>query len=166
MANDLSGVQVGQPAAAPAKPALPSPFADVAAGTVPAVSLAPIQDGKTDAAQAFVVANFDSLAESGLDYHEVPDTSESVIYNPSKITEAQINEAVKAGKLHEIAPLATDLKPLGGDPAAVDAPVAPLSNAVVNGNAGSLETARVKNLTPAPKNTPNPVPGALAKRAV
>lgn len=173
MAQELANASVSpQAPAAPAPAALPSPFADVAAGSVPAVSLAPIQGGKTNAAQEFVVSNLDSLSEAGLDYHEVAETSESVIFNPSKITPAQIDEAVAAGKLHEIAPLATDLKPIGGaapQGAPQGAPqvapqAAPLANATVSsGNNAALGGARLKNATAKP--SPDPVK-SLSKRAL
>jgi hypothetical protein len=172
MANELAGAQVGAPQtpAAPAAPqGLPSPFADVASGALSAISLAPIQGEQPDPAQAFAVENFDGLANAGLDYHEIPETNESVIFNPDKITTKQIEEAYEAGNLHEIAPLVTDLVPVGGAAApgaelAPGAPAGPLQGATAGG--GALQGARLRNVAPAPKNAPNPVPGVLAKRAL
>jgi hypothetical protein len=134
--NELSGASVGpQTPQAPAAPSLPSPFLDVANGLVPAISLAPIEGKKTDPAQEYAVSNLDELSASGIEYHEIADTNESVFFNPSKISAEQIDEAYKAGKLHEIAPLARDLKPIGAptEPAAPAQAQAPLSGASVGG---------------------------------
>lgn len=175
MANELSGVSVdgpAAPAAQPAAPELPSPFADVAQGTVPAVSLAPIEGQKMDPAQQFVLDQFDALPAAGLDYHDIPETHISVIFNPGKVTIDDIEAAYKAGTLDQLAPQVRDLKPVGAAPAAPGnelAAPAPaqgaLSGASAVANPG-LGAARARNLAPAPKNAPNPVPGQLAKRAI
>lgn len=155
-------------------PQFPSPFADVLAGSVPAVSLAPLHGSKTDPAQEFVVSNFEELTNAGLDYHETPD-NHSVLFNPKVISADQIDKADKAGELFRLAPLVKDLAqpgaetapeaaPQGQAPAAAPAPAGPLAGMQVTDP--KIKTARLKNLAPAPTNQPNPVPGQLAKRAI
>lgn len=155
---------------APAAPAVPSPFADVLAGQIPAVSLAPITGQKTDPAQEFVVTHLDELSEAGLDYHETPD-NHSVMFNPKKISAKEIDEADKAGKLFEIAPLVTDLKLPGmAAPAEASEATPAAAGGVLSGASvptdGKLKTARLRNVAPAPTTAPNPVPGVLGKRAI
>jgi hypothetical protein len=169
MANELAGAQVGPPQQAPqaAAPAIPSPFADVAQGSVPAVALAPIEGDKTDPAQKYAVENLESLAKAGIEYHEIADTAESVFFNPAKLSVEQIEEAYKAGKLHEIAPLVTDLAPVAGPAPAegeLSAPAAgsaPLAGSTAG--SGALQGVRLKNATAPVKNGPV---GALSKRAI
>lgn len=174
MANELAGATVASPQPAPlaAAPSLPSPFADIASGAMPAITLAPIEDQKTDPAQEFTVANFDALAAAGIEYHEIPESSESVLFNPSKVTPEQINEAYAAGKLHELAPVVRDLAGVGTTvaPEGAGAPTATQSGPLAGATAGAptdgaLKTARLRNVAPAPQNAPNPVPGQLAKRS-
>lgn len=157
------------PDGAPAPAAFPSPFSEVISGALPAVSLAPISDRKTDPAQEFVVSNLDELTAAGLDYHELKD-NHSVLFNPAKITAAQLDEADKAGKLFEIAPLVHDLAAPGG---AAEAPVSapPGAGPLAGATAGApvnraLQTDRLAGLAPAPTGAPNPVPGQLARRAI
>lgn len=169
--NELAGASVAPQEPAPeAAPSLPSPFLDVSEGKVPGVLLPPINDGQMSPAQEFVVSNFNTLMDSGLDYYEREDTAESVIFNPKKITEKQIQEAWEAGALADLIPVVQDLAPVGQPAAAgeIQAPAsasAPLSGATVSPNR-SLETARLKNVSPAPKNAPNPVPNQLGRRAI
>lgn len=175
---------------APAGPAgLPSPFADVVAGSVPAVSLAPIVGGRGDPTQEWVVGNFEALLGSGLEYAELPDAV-SVFFNPKLTTAEDLKAADKAGKLAEIAPPAVEI----GKPPAVPAPAAPapaqtpalaapptpipapsspsgaLSGATATPsapNAAKLAGIRARNAAPAKPNTPSGGPlGALSKRAV
>ena len=87
---------------------LPRPFADIVAGTLPAVSLAPIVHRQTDEAQEYVVSNFIQLGEAGLGYHELK-SNHSVLFNPTKISTEQIDAAEEAGKLYEVAPLVREL---------------------------------------------------------
>ncbi len=165
MANELADVSVSAPQGplvAPAAPAeaapveFPSPFADILAGKVGAVSLAPIENEDMDPVQAYTVENLEKLGAAGANYWEAPGTLESVIFNPDVVTEQQLEEAAKAGKLQEIAPRATDLAPVGAPAPAPGTELAPqevagpLAGASVN--SGSLERARVKNLTPPPPN--------------
>lgn len=171
--NELAGASVApQTVPAEAAPSLPSPFLDVSEGKVPGVTLPPINDGQMNPVQEFVVSNFNAVMDAGLDYYEFEDTAESVIFNPQKITEKELQAARDAGTLYEIAPVVQDLAPIGQPaPAAADsiqapaAASAPLSGATVTPNR-SLETARLKNVAPAPKNAPNPVPNQLGRRAI
>lgn len=171
------------PVAAPQAPApsIPSPFAEVSKGLLPAVSLAPVLDGTPDPAQEFIISNFPNLSDLGLEYLEFPDAS-SAVYNPSSISEKDLQTAFESGTLAEVAPPAN--APLAAPeaaPAAPDALAAPaappaaspgaLAGATAQPAAGSpvdqsLQAARLKNLAPAPRAAPNPVPGQLARRAV
>jgi len=177
MPDALANATVGGPAApeaAPAAPQLPSPFSDVLAGTVPAVSLAPIHGRKTDPAQEFVVQNMDELAQAGIDYHELPD-HHSVLFNPAKISSEQLDSADKAGKLFDVAPLVTklgastganaDLAPAGASPAQpVSGPA--LAGATATGPVeGKLKSARLRAAAAPAIGAGDPV-SALSKRAV
>jgi hypothetical protein len=181
MANELAGMTVADPSVpapapaemAPAELEIPSPLADVVAGSIPGVTLPPIE-GQPTPLQEFVVANFQRLNESGLEYFELPDLS-SVVYNPDVITEADLPAAAEDGSLAQITPLAADFGPIaapapaaGAPPAAVAAP--PQASGALSGARVApdrkLETARLKNAAPAPRAAPNPVVGQLAKRAI
>lgn len=168
------------PPAPPASP-IPSPFDEVAAGKLPAVLLPPVFGERISDAQEFVLANFKNLNELGLDYVELSDNS-SVVFNPQLIDEKKIESAFKEGTLPQLVPLVESLGPI--QPPAEAAPAAPaappeeapppdtsLAGATV-GPAGpapggdALQTTRVKNLAPAPRAAPNPVPNQLGRRAV
>jgi len=172
--NELAGASVApQNAPAEAAPSIPSPFVDIVEGKVPGVTLPPINDGQMSPAQEFVVSNFNALMDAGLDYYEFEDTAESVIFNPQKISEQQLKEAREAGTLGELLPLASDLAPLGQPADAGAAPQGPAPSASPAPLAGmtvapnkSMETARLRNVAPAPKNAPNPVPNQLGRRAI
>lgn len=180
MANELASAQVSPQAAPQAEPpagsGFPSPLADVEAGSVPAISMAPIREGKMDEIQKFTVENFDAILQSGLEYHDLPD-AHSVLFNPKLISIEQIEAADKAGKLFEVAPLAKGL----GTPATAQAPSAEAQPAPAASNAGplsgatvsapvpankGLESARIKASRPAPATGSNPVPNQLGRRAL
>lgn len=166
------------PAAAPALAQLPSPIADVHAGTIAAISLAPITGRKTDPLQEFVVQNLDEISAAGVDYHELPD-KHSVLYNPTKVTPEQLDTADKAGKLFELAPLARELgalptgpaaqSPQDGQPALSTASAgpasAPASASAPSGGSKKLQTARLRNMASATIGTSDPL-GSLSQRAV
>lgn len=186
MPNELAGEALPAPnaplapQAAPAEaPAfqLPSPFADVVAGTIPGVTVPPIVQGKTDQLQEFVVSNLDEIMASGLDMHETDDAM-TVFFNPSKVTPEQIDKAAKAGKLLELFPAAAQAAQAAAAPA--EAPVeaapaaGPLAGATVappaaagapNQRLMGAQATALKSLTPSPIR-PNPVPDQLAKRPV
>lgn len=171
----------GQPLAPPAPTPvarLPSPISDVQSGSVPAISLAPIQGKKTDPLQEFVVQNLDEISAAGVDYHELPD-HHSVLFNPAKITPAQIDAADKAGKLFEVAPLARALGPLNvatetgsqaaqmpppGQPALSMSAAAP-TGTVHSGGGKKLQTARLKTAAASVVGSSDPL-GSLSQRAV
>lgn len=161
---DTLATSSAAPAATPAAaPQFPSPFADVAAGTVPAISLAPIENRKTDEAQEFAVQNLDALKDAGVEYFELSD-AHSVFFNPAKISLEQIEAADKVGKLFEVAPLAKTLTPVAtaAAPAPVAAPASPLatSQAVVPPGRAGGQLAR--SLVSGGVNDPV---GALSSRA-
>jgi hypothetical protein len=165
--------------AQPAAPAaLPAPFDAVAAGQLPAVSLPPIEGETVGPLAEFVISNLDTLLAAGLDYHETKDNL-SVFFNPKVVTEEAIQKAEKEGTLLEIAPLADQAvsspppaeagAPSAAAAPAPTAPAAPLAGAQAQAAPRSdrkLQTARIRNLKPAPAGAPNPVPGQLAKRAL
>jgi hypothetical protein len=180
-ADPLAGVPAGLEAPqAPAAPvALPSPLDAVQAGQLPAVSLTAFAEG--DPLHEFVVANFNALPDLGLDYAEFEGTDGvSAIFNPAKITEADLKAAYKAGKLEQVAPPAAAAMEAAAAPApapeaalaaeapAAAAPLAGVSLPAPNAPAG-VQEARARNLQAvvAPKvNTPTGGPGAaMARRA-
>jgi len=159
----------GAPTPAPQEAApvqVPPPFSDVVAGTVPAVAVPPIhKDTEPDPVQSFVIQNLDTLTKAGLDYYEAADLS-TVLFNPSKITEAQLQEADKAGKLSSVAPQAAPPAPESA-PAEAAAPLAPVqapSGIAAPAGVGRTRLANVQ--PPGPGIKPNPVPNLLQKRAV
>ncbi len=177
----------GQPAAAPEAPAaqdaasapaspLPSPFGDVAAGTVPAVSIPPLhRDAQPDPLQGFVIQNLPVLTKSGLDFYEAKDLS-TVVFNPQKISEKDLKTADESGKLAEVAPAAQSAAHAEAPTPAADAAAAPAAPALASlpvpaprGNVPKqVSRAQLQNLNPrkASPIVPNPVPDKLAKRAV
>lgn len=190
--NELAGMSAAPapeaPAAAPADPGLPHPLSEVASGALPAISLAPVRRSEPmDPAQEFVVQNFEQLG-TVLDYHEFSDGT-SVLFNPEKIGEKDLEKAQKAGKLYEVAPLTRSLGDSGAT-AAVSAPApaqgelaptasAPLSGAVAApGPSGSspgtsgapmdrrLQGVRLKNAAAVKPGTLNPTTATLSKRPV
>jgi len=179
-ADPLAGVPAGLEAPqAPAAPvALPSPLDAVQAGQLPAISLAAFSEG--DPLHEFVVANFNALPDLGLDYAEFEGTDGvSAIFNPAKITEADLKAAYKAGKLEQVAPPAAAMEAaaapapapeaaLAAEAPAAAAPLAGVSLPAPNAPAG-VQEARARNLQAvvAPKvNTPTGGPGAaMARRA-
>lgn len=176
MPNELANATVAAPAAAPAQqaPAIPSPFAEVVAGQIPAVSLPPIEGDQMDPAQQFVVENLDVLMQAGLDYHDTKDGL-SVIFNPKVVSLDAIQKAEKDGTLDKVAVPATSSAPAEApaEPASQAAPAAgALAGAVVAPPAANapidrrLQQARIQNSRPAPLAAPNPVPNQLGKRAV
>lgn len=201
--DDLPSPQDGAPdpaaaapdpgsAPAPAAPAgLPSPFADVVAGSIPAVLVPPIgPHGKPDPVQEFAANNFSDLLQAGLSWHETKDQA-VVLFNPKLISEAKVIAADKAGTLSKIAQPVTSLQAPGGPPAAPDATLAdPAAAAAAPApDAGPLAAApapmpasggvpasvppgvlRARGTALAPKKVspiqPNPIADQLARRAV
>lgn len=176
---DATAALAAVPAApqAPAAPvALPSPLDAVQAGQLPAVSLAAFNE--TNPLHEFIVANFNSLPDFGLDYVEFEGKDGvSAIFNPQATTEADLKAAYAAGKLEQIAPPATAAAQapapapeaaLAQEAPAAAAPLAGVSIPAPNAPAG-VQEARAKNLEAvvAPKvNTPTGGPGAaMARRA-
>lgn len=179
------------PDAAPAAPAmqLPTPFDVIAAGKLPGLQIPAIQkgDGVPDALQHYVVQNLHVLMQAGIDYHDLPDHT-TVLYNPTVVTEAQIQEAYKAGTLDKLVPTAkafvehiqklaaapqqapaapasglADVPTPGAAPAAGQAAAAPAHRASPPG----VNRARLANIAPpGPGIKPNPVPDQLARRAI
>lgn len=167
----------------PAAPApIPSPFDDIIAGRIPAVSLAPVVGRQTDPAQEYAISNLDKLNDAGLEYHELKDHY-SVLFNPAKISAAQLDAADKEKKLFAVAPLARQLgnvpvsrpaaTPLAA-PALAAPPAAPAAGgAPILAGASArvpldrrLQTDRLHNFAPVPPGMPNPPGGLLARRAV
>lgn len=177
-ADPLAGVPAGLEAPqAPAAPvALPSPLDAVQAGQLPAISLTAFDE--TNPLHEFVVANFNSLPDFGLDYVEFEGKDGvSAIFNPQATTEADLKAAYAAGKLEQVAPPATAAvqapapapeAALAQEVPAAAAPLAGVSLPAPNAPAG-VQEARAKNLEAvvAPKvNTPTGGPGAaMARRA-
>ena len=149
------------PEAAPAP--LPAPLDAVAAGQIPAVTLKAFD--KNDPIHEYVVSNFDNLSKLGLDYTELGgDKHLSVIFNPAKISEADVHAAYKEGRLDQVAPLssvaekavaapATPAAPAGDLSGATSAPVAPQTPAAPLASVqappanSSMQKARSRNLT-------------------
>jgi hypothetical protein len=151
----------------------------VQAGQLPAISLAAFSEG--DPLHEFVVANFNALPDLGLDYAEFEGTDGvSAIFNPAKITEADLKAAYKAGKLEQVAPPAAAAMEAAAAPVpapeaalaaeapAAAAPLAGVSLPAPNAPAG-VQEARARNLEAvvAPKvNTPTGGPtAAMSRRA-
>lgn len=172
------------PAAAPTP--LPSPFADVAAGSIPAVIVPPIPShGTPNAVQTFTADNFDKLLKAGLDYHETKNDA-VVLFNPKSISLEKIEAAEKAGTLAKVAQQVTALAAPNGAVTSPDAAATPAPADTGGGapapmpSAGALSAApapaaatppginniRKNNLAAVPPNMPNPVAGQFAKRAV
>ncbi len=166
---------VGASAGAPAPdaaPAVPPPFAAIVAGDVPALSVPPVhKDTPPNPVQSFVISNLDTLAKAGLDYYEASNST-TVLFNPAKITEKELHEADKAGKLDAVAPVAA--LPAAPDAPAPDAaaaaPAAPLAAVAAPAQPpvpAGVGRTRLANVTPpGPGIRPNPVPNLLSKRAV
>lgn len=177
-ADPLAGVPAGLEAPqAPAAPvALPSPLDAVQAGQLPAISLTAFDE--TNPLHEFVVANFNSLPDFGLDYVEFEGKDGvSAIFNPQATTEADLKAAYAAGKLEQVAPPATAAAQapapapeaaLAQEAPAAAAPLAGVSIPAPNAPAG-VQEARARNLEAvvAPKvNVPSGGPGAaMARRA-
>ena len=167
--------QSAQEAAPAPASSLPSPFGDVVAGTVPAVSIPPLhKDAEPDPLQGFVIQNLPELTKSGLDFFEAKDLS-TVVFNPEKISEKDLKTADESGKLAEVAPPAqapaepaaaapqeAAAAPAGPAPslASLPAPKAPVSKQV---SRAQLQTLNPRKASPI---VANPVPDRLAKRAV
>jgi len=166
----VPGAAAPTPAPQEAAPVqVPPPFSDVVAGTVPAVAVPPIhKDTEPDPVQSFVIQNLDTLTKAGLDYFEASNAT-TVVFNPAKISEAQLAKADKAGKLNEVAPIAALPQgaagaPAEGAPAPEAAPLAPVQAPAAPAGVGRTRLANVQ--PPGPGIKPNPVPGQLAKRAL
>jgi hypothetical protein len=181
IAPDALSAEMAAPAPeTPAAPvALPSPLDAVQAGQLPAISLAAFAEG--DPLHEFIVANFNALPDLGLDYAEFEGADGvSAIFNPAKITEADLKAAYKAGKLEQVAPPAAAAMEAAAAPVpapeavlaaeapAAAAPLAGVSIPAPNAPAG-VQEARARNLEAvvAPKvNVPSGGPGAaMARRA-
>src|SRR5687767_7609268 len=92
---------------------LPSPLSMVQSGALAGISLAPIENDKTDPLQEYVIQRFPDLGPLGIEYHEFQSSNYSVLFNPERISIGQIEEAFAAGKLFEVAPLIRNLAPSG-----------------------------------------------------
>lgn len=180
------------PAAAAAAPApdagaLPSPFADVVSGSIPAVLIPAIPaHGKPDPVQEFAANRFGDLLQAGLDYHETKDQS-VVLFNPKVISAEKVAAADRDGTLGKIAQPVDDIAAPGAAPAP-DAAAAPVPDAAPAADAGPLSAApapmpmasaggppppgvqRMRSAALAPRKVspimPNPIPDQLARRAV
>lgn len=163
----------------PAAPAdLPSPFADVLAGSIPAVVIPPIPaHGKPNDVQTWASNHFGDLLQAGLDYHETKDQA-VVLFNPKVIPLAKVEAAEKNGTLNKLAvPAKSIAAPAAPAVAAAPAPAAPsvpLASAPMPAPAGGgqtppgIDNARRQMLAPRQVSPiqPNPVVGRLAQRAV
>jgi hypothetical protein len=130
-------------------PGIPSPFDDVAAGKIPAVTLAPIEGRQTDPAQEYIVQNFDKLPDLGLEYVELS-KSHSVVFNPKETSAEELQAADKAGKLFDVAPL---VRALGKDvvPKLQLAPApAPAAGAPLAASAAAPAGPAAQDTAPAP----------------
>jgi hypothetical protein len=98
--------QAAPQAEAPPTPAdLPPPFSDVAAGSLPAVSLPPEPRNRVASPlSSYVAQNLHQLASAGLDLYEGIH-KDSVFFNPTKITLEELKKADRAGRLFKVAPL-------------------------------------------------------------
>ena len=179
--NALADLPVPSAVPAPEAPApapeatIPSPFADVIAGTIPGVQLPPIsrEAGAPDPVQGYVIENFPELLAAGLEYTDVPGDV-TVLYNPSNLTEAQIQSAAKDGTLDSLVPPATapaaPAAEAGLAGVAVPPPVPPQTAGPAPGPAGATPPGvmrqRLANVTPPSPIKPNPIPDQLAKRAL
>lgn len=172
MANELANSTVGPaPAAAPTAE-IPSPFADVVAGKIPAVSLPPIEGDQLDPTQEYVSQNLDTLLEAGLEYLETEDQT-TILFNPAVVKKQDLEAAQKDGTLGQLVrPALTPeapADPLADAQAAGPAEPAPLATATAGPAPApnrAIQAARLQNSKAAPINTPNPVQGVLSKRAV
>lgn len=166
----------------PAPPVLPSPLADVAAGSIPAVLVPAVPaHGQPDPVQTFVGDNFDLILKSGIDYHETKDKA-VVLFNPKSISPEKIAEADAAGTLSKLAqpvkefaaaaapaPAADETPAPMAAPGALAAAPAPAPVVATGGktppgvNAARRQVLAPKQVSPI---QPNPVVNQLGRRAV
>jgi hypothetical protein len=162
-------VPVNQPEAA----VLPPPLPQLQAGEIPAILVPPITQEMVAADPAIdaIVSAFPKLGDLGLEYYEATDLS-SVIYNPSKVTEADLKEAEQNGTLASIAQPLQALEAAQGSGAAPGDQMAPLAAeqlpAPPPAGEARLQSARVQNMAPKQISPiqPRPVTTGLAKRAI
>jgi hypothetical protein len=161
-------VPVNEPEAA----ALPPPLPQLQAGEIPAILVPPITQEMVAANPTIdaIVSTFPKLGDLGLEYYEAADLS-SVIYNPSKVTEADLKEAEQNGTLASIAQPLQALEAAQGSGAPGDQ-MAPLAAeqlpAPPPAGEARLQSARVQNMAPKQISPiqPRPVTTGLAKRAI
>jgi len=172
----------GQELAPSQAPAIPSPLAEVAQGAVPATLLPPVQpEAPLDPAQSFLVDNFESLADLGLDAVEAPDQS-TIVFNTSLVDRPTVEAAAAAGTLDQLfappAAAGNELNPAATQVAntrAAQRPEMPVQSApmvapkVPASTQTALANVRVKSLAN-PKATPGGTPittgTQLSKRPV
>lgn len=174
-AAPLATETLSEPVAAVNKPeeaTLPPPLPQLESGEVPAVLVPPVtQELMADPVIDAVVNNFPRLGELGLAYYEASDMS-TVLYNPDKITEQELQEADKNGTLAQIATPLDAFSGRQGSPATPGTQNAPLATEQLAGGTPaaepSLQKARVQNIAPRPVSPiqPKPVTGQLAKRPI
>jgi hypothetical protein len=124
---------------------------------------------RNDPELAVIAKNADPLVNAGFGFYKSKDGKYSVLYNSAYVSEAQLKEADKAGKLTEVAAPFDQVRNSydsaisgPGAPAQVPPPVtnaqpsaAPISSATQQ----KITTARLKNL-PYGSPTSGPAPGA------
>src|SRR6478736_5755002 len=173
---DAAPEAVPTPAAAPEAPAapaaaLPTPFDAISAGKLPGLQVPPVEKGKLDPIQEFVVTNLHTLQANGIEYVDLPNDT-TVIYNPEVVTTEAIQKAYKEGNLDALVPTSGAFQSFVDGQAAVadvaPTPIVPSSGPSAAGSTPpGVNRARLANVTPpGPGLRPNPVPQMLAKRAV
>jgi hypothetical protein len=148
----------------PVSNTLPPPIPELVDGSVPAVLVPPVTEELLQApAVDALLTNFDKLFELGLDVYEAQDLS-TVVYNPTSVSEQQLQEAEANGTLAELA------MPLMGDEGGLEsaATAAPPAGGPLAGASVVSPAARAANMQPPQVSPiqPNPISQQLARRAV
>lgn len=144
---------------APPAEQLPSPFSNIAAGELPAVSFPPEKKGEASGPLSqYVQDNLPTLLAAGIDVFEAKD-QHSVLFNPTLVSLEDLKKAEAAGTLLKVAPSIKTAKPAKTAPAAAAPLAAPAQPA-----AAPTGPLAQQSLPPAPMN-PAPKPNGKLQAA-
>ena len=117
--QELAAPAAGAPqenaaAAIPSADSLPSPFSNVAAGDIPAISFPPEKPGEESGPLSmYAQQNLPTLLKAGLDVFESGDLY-SVFFNPTRVSLEELKKADTRGELLDIAPSIQTERPKAG----------------------------------------------------
>lgn len=104
LAAPAAGAPQENAAAIPSADSLPSPFSNVAAGDIPAISFPPEKPGEESGPLSmYAQQNLPTLLKAGLDVFESGDLY-SVFFNPTRVSLEDLKKADTRGDLLDIAP--------------------------------------------------------------